>query len=185
MSRNRNGVIAAMATRYIRSLDSNSCSIDVMKIASKLNVKVIEHEFGEELISVLATKNKIDWAIGVSSKIDEKKRRVAIMNCLSHILLDHNIREILFIDKKDSSFNVFEPDTLKNKEANLLSAYILIPTERLNEEIENFKHKGNDISVLSNDLGLIIHLSNVFNVTASMVLFRLMCLGSFGIKFKN
>jgi Zn-dependent peptidase ImmA (M78 family) len=146
-------------------------SIDVEEIAKKLGLQVSEHDLGENVSGVLYI-DKGKGVIGYNKHESEVRRRFTIAHEIGHFIL-HRLDNEIFVDKKAfkglyRDDNSATGEIKQEREANAFAAALLMPRERILQELEKVPF---DLSDEKEDA--ITKLSETFNVSSQAMMYRI------------
>ena len=139
-------------------------SVDLKGIADKLEIKVIEHPFSDDISGVFFKKdNKL--FLGVNSNHHEHRQRFTIAHEIGHYILHST--EVLHLHTMECEKVYLRADNssgLNEVEANHFAAELLIPEKLI-------------VKCIENDIRSIKDLAARFNVSEDAMRYRLTNLG--------
>ncbi len=108
-------------------------SIDVNRIAEKLNINVLLRSFSDDISGVFFKKNN-ELYLGVNEKQNTYRQRFTIAHEIGHYKL--HVNEILHYDKDFflRSKDIYSPE---EREANHFAGELLMPEDLINKCIDN------------------------------------------------
>lgn len=157
--------------------DKGKKHIDVNDIAIKLGIQVSEHDLGPNVSGVLYI-DKGKGVIGYSKHESEVRRRFTIAHEIGHFIL-HRLDNELFVDKMEFKALYRDDksstgDIKQEREANAFAAALLMPKERVIEELNKM------IFDLADEKGdAIKKLSDTFKVSSQAMMYRISNLNLF------
>lgn len=158
MNRKRQSQIEDLAVSLLYETGCyTSPPIDVVKVAARKGIEIIEHDFGDDISGVLMT-NPTGTYIGINKNNWPNRQRFTIAHELGHFVLGHQ-REGLFVDTPDKYFTIFNfrnaksstGEYLQEREANAFAAALLMPEKLIISYLEfirdvvDVKDEGTDI----------------------------------------
>lgn len=159
-----------LATKYGIKSDG---SIDVNDIAEKLGLQISEHDLGSNVSGVLYI-DKGKGVIGYNKLESEVRRRFTIAHEIGHFLL-HRLDNEIFVDHKAFKGSaLFRDDksatgeVRQEREANAFAAALLMPKERVLEEIEKV-----NFDLADDQEDAIKKLADVFKVSTQAMTYRI------------
>ncbi|PIR42236.1 hypothetical protein CO058_00800 [candidate division WWE3 bacterium CG_4_9_14_0_2_um_filter_35_11] len=143
---------------------NNGNSVDVVKLANNLGIKVFEYPFGEGVSGAVQKNENGEISIYISDQDSIERQRFSIAHELAHAVFHKDLvetKKIINRSKNDSS-NV-------EIEANKLAEEILMPEKSLNRFIkEEGLNKNAEISSL-----IIQKIADAFKVSKMVAIIRL------------
>ncbi|SFE52369.1 ImmA/IrrE family metallo-endopeptidase [Spirosoma endophyticum] len=149
--------------------------INVIEVAKRKGIDIIDFHFGEEVSGVLITKNNKS-TIGVNPDNSTVRQRFTIAHELGHYSLGHQ-RNGMFVDTPERYFTMFNfrnsnsstGEHIQEREANAFAASLLMPRDLIFIVIEDLKSSFN----VRSDEDLLEELAKKFEVSTQAMGFRL------------
>ena len=168
--------IAKLANQLLKDCKINNPPIDPRKIASKLNIKILDKDFSEDVSGALVYNNAIP-SIVCNDNHSSNRQRFTIAHELGHYILKHG-REGIFIDKKVNFLLRNEDSSTGEKrqevEANAFAAALLMPEAMVAKELQKMIDiNGIDLNDEPDDLTFIKNLALKFQVSSKAMTFRI------------
>jgi Zn-dependent peptidase ImmA (M78 family) len=151
--------------------------IDVTEIAEKLGLQVSAHDLGANVSGVLYI-DKGKGVIGYAKHESEVRRRFTVAHEIGHFIL-HRLDNEVFVDKTEFKVlyrdnNAAKGENKQEREANAFAAALLMPRDRVIEELEKMNF---DLGDEKEDV--IKKLSEIFKVSTQAMMFRISNLNLF------
>jgi Zn-dependent peptidase ImmA (M78 family) len=119
--------------KFAESNGIKTCPLDVQRVAEKLDIQVLFHNFSDNEISGTLEKNdEGTWIIRVNDNHHPNRQRYTIAHELGHYCL-HRHQELFFEDQ--IFFRGLEP-TKTERQANKFASEILMPEEKFQEFLD-------------------------------------------------
>ncbi len=169
-----NKKIEQFATKILDELGMHKLPIQIDLIAERRGVNIQKYDLGKDVAGVLVIEKGVA-TIGVNKSNPPVRQRFTIAHELAHFEL-HRQTGDLFIDKE---YKIYFRDTksasgedIKEMEANAFAAAILMPKEKLVEEINKNKFDLTDDAAIKT-------LADIFGVSSISMTFRISNLNLF------
>ncbi|MFG6096993.1 ImmA/IrrE family metallo-endopeptidase [Leptothoe sp. ISB3NOV94-8A] len=143
----RRKFIRATAEDILRRTNHFEAPVNVFEISESLGILVVEHSAEDDLSGFLLRDQETKRVvIGINSAHHENRRRFTIAHELGHFLLHEG--EVIHIDKQNESqgFQLnfrnaksSEGIDVKEKEANLFAAELLMPSKFIHNDLSKLK----------------------------------------------
>ena len=177
----RRKFIRATAEELLRNTNNSVAPVKVYEIAESLGISVVEQSVDDDFSGFLLRDQEARRVvIGINSKHHENRRRFTVAHELGHFLLHEG--EVIHIDKKNRSQG-FQLDfrnakssegiDVKEKEANLFAAELLMPSKLIEKDLSKFEN----IDLLGLDEQHFDDLAGKYEVSLQAFMIRLSYLG--------
>ena len=123
--------IREIAQSLLNSIAFEEPPVDIEKIVKSLSIPVIDYPFFSDDTSGIIVNDKDLLAIGVNQNHPLVRKRFTIAHELGHFILGHDSAS--FVDHK------FDATTLKERQANLFAAVVLMPIQLLEKDLNEKK----------------------------------------------
>lgn len=171
MMNNSFATIENLALKLLQSYDLLTTPIDVRKVASKLDIQILEQDLDDDVSGFLVRKDNKN-VIGLNNNQHDVRQRFTISHEIGHFKI--HVSESLFVDYYKGSrlyrSSNHSNDFKAEREANVFAAALLMPEPLI---IDKLKSLPDDISYERK----LKHLSSIFVVSQQAMDFRLKSLG--------
>lgn len=153
------------------NLNSSRLPIPIRELIEKLGVTVIEHDFDNNISGVLSINGQ-NKSIGINKSEGEQRKRFTLAHELGHLIL-HQEKGNLFMDSilfRKTGDGYTKKEEKIEREANFFAANILMPANRVREELRN-------VTLDFIEDTSIEDLAEKFGVSVSAMNYRLINLG--------
>lgn len=153
------------------NLNSSRLPIPIRELIEKLGVTVIEHDFDNNISGVLSINGQ-NKSIGINKSEGEQRKRFTLAHELGHLIL-HQEKGNLFMDSilfRKTGDGYTKKEEKIEREANFFAANILMPANRVREELRNVTLDFIEDTSIEN-------LAEKFGVSVSAMNYRLINLG--------
>lgn len=160
-------------------LEQNSLSsivpIPLMKLLSKLGIKLEKRNLGEEISGLLVIKpNSV--TIGLNDSQGQQRKNFTIAHEIGHYVL-HRGEKHMFVDETIGVFARSNESNNIEREANAFAAALLMPKVLIEKKMKELSV--DDFSISDNDIK---NLSDKFKVSQIAMTYRLNNLGIINLK---